>query len=375
MTRVVTFGEIMLRLGAPGHERLLQSPQLEATFGGGEANVAVSLAKLGIDSALVTALPGGAIGDAAIAELRRHGVNTSQIARSGERVGIYFVETGSDERPSVVVYDRAHSAISEAERGSFDWDAILEGVDWFHVSGITPALSGRAADLCFEAVSSAKRRGVTVSCDYNFRAKLWRYGKPAPEVMRELVGLVDVGIANEEDCQRSLGIAPPAPAPAEAPIPTEAPAPAEAPTPAEAPIPAEAVPSEEIPDTLDLDRYGRLCATVLEEFPNLRCQAITLRTSHSASHNEWSACLCNRREFLVGPRYDVAHIVDRVGTGDSFAAGLIHSLLTGASDQQALDFAVAASALKHTIPGDFNLVGLEEVQRLAAGDAGGRIQR
>jgi 2-dehydro-3-deoxygluconokinase len=347
MTRVVTLGEIMLRLSAPGHERLFQSANLQASFGGGEANVAVSLAGFGIDAALVTALPDGPLGAAAIAELRRHGVDTSRIVRSGERIGIYFLETGADDRPSLVVYDRAHSAISEADRGSFDWDAVFHGVDWFHVSGITPALSQNAADLCFDAVDSAKRRGAIISCDYNFRAKLWRYGKQAPEVMRELVRLVDVGIANEEDCQRSLGIA----------------------------LQAEPARQDAVPSTLDLDRYGRLCAKVLDEFPNLRCQAITLRTSHSASHNEWSACLCNRNEFLIGPSYDLAHITDRVGAGDSFAAGLIYALLTGSSDQHALDFAVAASALKHTIPGDFNLVTLDEVQRLAAGEVGGRIQR
>jgi 2-dehydro-3-deoxygluconokinase len=347
MTRVVTLGEIMLRLASPSHERLLQSPNLHATFGGGEANVAVSLAAFGIDTALVTALPEGPIGQAAIGELRRYGVDTSRIVRSGERVGIYFLEAGADDRPSRVVYDRTHSAISEAERGSFDWDAVFYGVDWFHVSGITPALSQNAADLCFDAVSSAKRHGATVSCDYNFRAKLWKYGKEAPEVMRELVRLVDVGIANEEDCQRSLGIS----------------------------VPTAATGLDAVPNTRDVDHYGQLCARVLDEFPNLRCQAITLRTSHSASHNEWSACLCNRREFLLGPTYDLAHVTDRVGTGDSFAAGLIYALLSGSSDQQALDFAVAASALKHTIPGDFNLVTLDEVQRLAAGEVGGRIQR
>lgn len=347
MKRVVTFGEIMLRLASPGHERLFQSPDLQATFGGGEANVAVSLATFGLDAALVTLLPEGPIGDAAVAELRRHRVDTSRIVRSGERVGIYFLEAGTVDRPSLVVYDRAHSAISEAEPGSVDWDAVFDGVDWFHVSGITPALSQKAADLCFEAVNSAKRHGATISCDYNFRGKLWTYGKQAPEVMRELVRLVDVGIANEEDCQRSLGI-----------------------TLAEEPAGDDAV-----PNALDLEHYERLGAKVLVEFPNLRCQAITLRTSHSASRNEWSACLCNRSEFLVGPRYDLTHITDRVGSGDSFAAGLIYGLLTGSSDQQALDFAVAASALKHTIPGDFNLVTLAEVGRLAAGGVGGRIQR
>jgi 2-dehydro-3-deoxygluconokinase len=347
MTRVVSLGEIMLRLSSPGHERLFQSSTLEAKFGGGEANVAVSLAHWGIDAAFATALPEGPVGDAAIAELRRHGVDTSGIVRSGERVGIYFLETGADYRPSVVVYDRDHSAISEAGPGSFDWDAIFDGADWFHVSGITPALSQAAADLSVEAVSAARRHGATVSCDYNFRAKLWRYGKPAPEVMRELVALVDVGIANEEDCQRSLGIE----------------------------VHDESARQDAVPNALDLDHYERLCAKVLEEFPNLRCQAITLRTSHSASHNEWSACLGNRREFMIARRYDLAHITDRVGTGDSFAAGLIYSLVTGGSDLEALEFAVAASALKHTIPGDFNLATVDEVRRLAAGEVGGRIQR
>jgi 2-dehydro-3-deoxygluconokinase len=347
MTRVVALGEIMLRLKSPGSERLFQSPSLEARFGGGEANVAVSLAAFGIDAAFVTALPAGPIGDAAIADLRRHGVDTSQVVRSGERIGIYFLESGSDYRPSLVVYDRAHSAISEAKSGSFDWDAVFHDVDWFHVSGITPALSQSAADLCFDAVRSAKRLGATVSCDYNFRAKLWKYGKQAPEVMRELVRLIDVGIANEEDCQRSLGIA----------------------------LQGESAQGDSVVNALDPGHYEWLCAKVLEEFPNLRCQAITLRTSHSASHNEWSACLCNRREFLAGPRYNLAHITDRVGTGDSFAAGLIYGLVTGSPDQQALDFAVAASALKHTIPGDLNLVTLDEVQRLAAGEVSGRIQR
>jgi 2-dehydro-3-deoxygluconokinase len=347
MTRVVTLGEILLRLASPGHERLFQSPTIRATFGGGEANVAVSLAVFGLDAALLTVLPEGPIGDAAIAELRRHGVDTSHIARGGERVGIYFLEAGADDRPSLVVYDRAHSALADAAPGSFDWDAVFDGADWFHVSGITPALSESAADLSFEAVRAAKRHGATVSCDYNFRAKLWNYGKQAPEVMRELVRLVDVGIANEEDCQRALGIA----------------------------LETEASGRAAVPNTLDLDHYERLCAAVLEEFPNLRCQAITLRTSHSASHNGWSACLSNRSEFLVGPSYDIAHIVDRVGAGDAFAAGLIYALVTGSTDREALDFAVAASALKHTIPGDINLVTLDEVRRLAAGVTGGRIQR
>ena len=347
MTRVITLGEIMLRLKSPQAERLFQSPHLEATFGGGEANVAISLALFGLDTALVTALPGNQIGDAARAELLRRGVDTSHIARNGKRLGIYFLEAGANQRPSLVIYDRDHSAMAEAGPATFDWESVFAGADWFHISGITPALSQSAADLSLHAVREAKARGVTVSCDYNYRGKLWNYGKKAPDVMRELVRQVDVGIANEEDCQLSLGI-----------------------TADEAQGDRHPVRRE-----LGLSRYQQLCERMFAEFPNLRYQAITLRESHSASHNGWSGCLSNGRQFFVSTKYDLTHIVDRVGAGDSFAAGFIYGLATGMGEEETLNFAVAASALKHTIPGDLNLVTLAEVHRLLAGDATGRVQR
>jgi 2-dehydro-3-deoxygluconokinase len=347
MTRVVTLGEIMLRLKSPQAERLFQSPLLEATFGGGEANVAVSLALFGLEAAFVTVLPGNQIGDAALAELRGHGVDTSRIVRSGKRLGIYFLEAGTNQRPSVVVYDRDNSGMAQAGPGTFDWEAVFEGAGWFHISGVTPALSHPAADLSLRAVREAQARGITVSCDYNYRGKLWNYGKKAPDVMRELVRHVDVGIANEEDCQLSLGIT----------------------------AGDDRGEQHLTRGELNVARYEQLCRNVLAAFPNLKYQAITLRESHSASHNGWSACLSNGRQFFVSTRYDLTHIVDRVGAGDSFAAGLIYGLATRMGDDEALNFAVAASALKHTIPGDLNLVTLAEVRRLLAGDATGRVQR
>jgi 2-dehydro-3-deoxygluconokinase len=347
MTRVITLGEIMLRLKSPQAERLFQSPLLEATFGGGEANVAISLARFGLEAALVTVLPGNQIGDAALAELRRHNVDTSCIVRSGKRLGVYFLEAGTNQRPSIVIYDRDDSGMTQASPATFDWDSVFAGADWSHISGITPALSQSTADLSLQAVREARARGMTVSCDYNYRAKLWNYGKKAPEVMRELVRHVDVGVANEEDCQLSLGIT------------------------------AGNDPGEQhlTPGELNIARYEQLCQNVFAAFPNLKYQAITLRESHSASHNGWSACLSNGRQFLVSTKYDLTHIVDRVGAGDSFAAGLIYGLGTGMGEDEALNFAVAASALKHTIPGDLNLVTLAEVRRLLAGDATGRVQR
>lgn len=345
--RVVTLGEIMLRLKSPGFERFFQSPQFEATFGGGEGNVALSLAQFGLDVAFVTALPKNPIGDACVRFLRGYGVNTSFIARGGERMGIYFLEAGANQRPSNVVYDRAHSAISTAVPGDFDWDAVFDGAGWFHITGITPAISASAAELSLHAVQAAKAHGLTVSCDYNFRKKLWQYGKTAPEVMRELVQYVDVGIANEEDCQRSLGVSV-----------TEGDW-------------EHAVES----GALDTERYKALAQKMFETFPNLRYQAITLRESFSASYNGWSACLYNGEAFYVSRRYDITDIVDRVGGGDSFAAGLIYGLHTGMDDEDALNFAVAASCLKHSILGDVNLSTLDEVKRLAGGDASGRVQR
>jgi 2-dehydro-3-deoxygluconokinase len=344
MSKIVTLGEIMLRLKSPQSERLFQSPLLEATFGGGEANVAVSLARFGLQAAFATVLPEGPIGDACLGELRRHNVDTTSVMRGGERLGMYFFENGANQRPSVVVYDRAHSSLSEATPDVFDWEQVFAEASWFHISGITPALSQRAADLSLQALRAAKERGVTISCDYNYRGKLWKYGKKAPEVMRELMQYVDVGIANEEDCQLSLGIS------------------------------VEGK-SQEPNEALDMERYEALARKVCATFPNLRSQAITLRESYSANHNGWSACLFDGHSFLVSSRYDLTHIVDRVGAGDAFAAGLIYGLVTKQTNEGALNFAVAASALKHTIPGDLNLVNVGEVRSLASGNVSGRVQR
>ncbi len=349
MTRVVTFGEVMLRLKSLGFERLFQSPLLEATFGGAEANVAVSLAQFGIPVSFVTALPTNPLGEAAVAEVRRFGVDTSSIKRAGDRIGVYFLETGSNQRPSKVTYDRAGSSIAAAKPGDFDWNAILEGASWFHVSGVTPAISASAAALSLEAVKAARAKGITVSCDYNYRKNLWRYGKRAPEVMRELVSNVKVGIANEEDCQKALGIA--------------------------GSGKREAGSGSEEAGKLNVEWYYQLAERVLGEFPNLEKQVITLRESHSADHNGWSAILHNRNQRFASRKYEITNIVDRVGAGDSFAAGLIYGLRTYADDQRALEFATAASCLKHSILGDFNRVDVGEVEALMKGEGSGRVQR
>lgn len=345
--RIVTLGEIMLRLKSPDHERLLQSPYLEATFGGGEANVAMSLAIFGLDVAFVTALPENPIADECIARLRASGVDTSLVQRGGERIGIYFLEAGANQRPSQVIYDRARSSISTLEADDVDWQRVFDGAVWFHITGITPALSPTAAGLSLRAVQEASQRNITVSCDYNYRSKLWKYGKSAPEVMTQLVQYVDVGIANEEDCQRSLGIG----------------------------IADDDWESTVSSGKLDTARYEALSRKMFETFPNLKIQAITLRESYSASHNGWSACLFNGEGFFVSQRYDITHIVDRVGGGDSFSAGLVYGLATGMSHRDALEYAVAASALKHSIPGDINLSTVSEVKRLMHGEASGRVQR
>lgn len=339
---VVTLGEIMLRLKSPGHERLFQSPALEATFAGGEANVAVSVASFGLRSRYVTALPPGALGDAVIAELRRFDIETSHIVRRQGRLGIYFIETGAAQRASTVIYDRDGAAIALADPAEFDWGAIFEGVDWYHVSGITPALSESAAAVTTESLRAAKQAGATTSLDLNYRAKLWRYGKSAPQVMRGLMADVDIAIGNEEDVQRSLGI--------------------------------EAA-ADVTSGRLDQAAYEALTRSVMEEFPHLRAVAITLRESRSADVNGWSACLRDGEGFHVGRHYDILDIVDRVGSGDAFAAGLIFGLLDGRPAPEALDLGIAASCLKHAIPGDFNRVTLGEVEKLAGGDASGRITR
>ena len=345
--RIITLGEIMLRLKSPGNERFFQSPLLEAAFGGGEANVAGSLAIFGLEASFITVLPKNHVGDAAVRYLRSLGVDTSGIIRKGERMGIYFLEAGANQRPSNVVYDRTGSAISTASTSDFEWDSIFAGASWFHITGITPALSETAADIALAAVKKAKGKGITVSCDYNFRKTLWNYGKTAPEVMRELIQYVDVGIANEEDCQRSLGIS------------------------VEGRDWKEAVQGGE----LDSMQYEDLCKEMFSAFPNLQIQAITLRESFSASHNGWSACLYNGKEFFASRRYDITAIVDRVGAGDSFAAGLIYGMDKGMGDADALEFAAAASCLKHSIPGDINLATAAEVNRLVSGDSTGRVQR
>jgi len=344
--RIVTFGEIMLRLKSPGFERLMQSPVLEATFGGGEANVAISLAQFGLEVAYVTALPVNPIAEACLATLKTWGVDTSSVVRQGDRIGIYFLEAGADQRPSRVIYDRAHAAIMDASPASFDWDAVFDGAAWFHVTGITPALSAAAAESVLAAVQTAHQKGLTVSCDYNFRKNLWKYGKTAPEVMTEIVRHIDIGIANEEDCQMALGISMGA-----------------------------GRPEGFEGGAIDPDRYRALCEAVLDAFPNLRYQAITLRESYSADRNGWSACLHDRQQFLVSRRYEVTDIVDRVGTGDAFAAGLIYALSARMEARQALEFAAAASCLKHSIPGDFNRCSVAEVEALIRGGGSGRIQR
>jgi 2-dehydro-3-deoxygluconokinase len=342
MNRYVTLGEIMLRLKAPASERLLQSPMLEASFGGGEANVAVSLANFGLAATFVTALPKNDLGDAALSELRRFGVDVSHIVRTGNRLGIYFLEAGANQRPSKVIYDRSDSAIANIDPGSFDWSGIFADASWFHITGITPALSQRAAELSLTACREAKERGIRISCDFNYRSKLWNYGKTAPEVMTELVRLVDVGIANEEDCQKSLGID---------------------------------FDIDVTDGALDTARYEALTTRVMESFSNLSTLAVTLRESHGADRNGWSACLRNHDEFLVAPRYEITDIVDRVGSGDSFSAGLIYGLTHYPSAAEALSFATAAACLKHSISGDFNRVSVTEVKRLIGGDASGRVQR
>ena len=340
--KVLTFGEIMLRLKAPGLERFFQSPSLEATFGGGEANVAVSLANYGMDAAYLTVLPDNAIGDACVSELRRFGVDTNRIQRGKGRMGIYFLEAGANQLPSKVVYDREYAAIALAKPGDIDWEKAFEGIEWFHITGITPAISESAMELSLESVKEAKKRGITVSCDLNYRKNLWKYGKKAAEVMRELANYVDVAVANEEDVQKSLEIT------------TDV-----------------VVESGE----LDREKYKALGQKVLDAYPNMKMIAITLRESHSADWNGWTACLNDGKNFYISKKYEIRDIIDRVGGGDSFAGGLIYGLNTYENKQQALEFAVAASCLKHSIIGDFNRVSVSDVEKLAGGDGTGRVLR
>jgi 2-dehydro-3-deoxygluconokinase len=342
MPRVVTFGEIMLRLSPPGFERLFQSPLLSATFGGGEANVAVSLAHFGLESRYVTRLPGHAVGEAALRALRAEGVDVTHVLRGGDRLGIYFAETGASQRPSTVIYDRAGSSMAGIGPGMVDWARVMDGADWLHVTGITPALGAAAAATTVEALAAARSAGATVSMDLNFRKKLWSEAQ-AQAAIRPMMASVDVVIANEDDIQSVLGFEVPG--------------------------------ADPLTGHVQAGAYEAVARRLSSELGPSRI-AITLRESHSASDNGWSAVLWDgpANAYVRSQRYDL-RLVDRIGGGDSFAAGLIYGLMTGRASDAALRFAVAASALKHTVPGDFNRVTVDEVDRLAAGDASGRVQR
>lgn len=340
--KYLTFGEIMLRLKAPGVERFFQSPMLEATFGGGEANVAVSLANFGLDVAYMTVLPKNVLGDECIKELRRFNVDVSRIQRAEGRMGIYFLEGGANQLPSKVLYDRSYSSLDITKPADINWDSVFEGIGWYHITGITPAISESVMTLSLESVKAAKAKGITVSCDLNFRKNLWKYGKKAPEVMTELVKYVDVAIANEEDCQKSLGVK----------------------------VDVDVETGE-----LDIAKYEALTAAVLAAYPNLQLIAVTLRESQSADINGWAGCMNDREQFYISKKYEIQDIIDRVGGGDAFGAGLIYGLNCLEGKQEALEFAVAASCLKHSIIGDFNRVNVDDVMKLKAGEGSGRVQR
>ena len=340
MAKVITMGEIMLRLSTPNFEKFIQADEFDINYGGGEANVAVSLANYGHDAEFVTAVPDNELGECAVAALRKYNVGTKFIARCGERLGIYYLESGSSVRPSKVVYDRAHSSISTATKDNFDFDAIFEGADWFHFTGITPALSDSAAKLTKEALIAAKKHGVKVSVDLNFRKKLWTSEK-AQSVMRPLMQYVDVCIGNEEDAEMCLGFRPDA---------------------------------DVAKGQTNAEGYKHIFAAMQQQF-GFRYVVSTLRESFSATHNGWKAMIYDGSEYCVSRSYDINPIIDRVGAGDSFSAGIIHGLISGMTQRDALEFAVAASALKHTIPGDVNLVSLEEVKSLVEGNGNGRVQR
>lgn len=342
MKRYVTFGELMLRLSPQGRNLLFQDSVLNAVFGGAEANVAVSLANFGEDVSFVTALPENAVADAAIRELRGFGVDTKYIKRAGERVGIYFAEPGACMRPSKVVYDRAHSSISEVSTEDFNWEEIFKGAHWFHTTGITPAISAGTAAVTLQAVKAAKKCGLKVSCDLNYRKKLWKWGKTPKEVMSEVASYVDVLIANEEDCQKCLGIE---------------------------------LDVDVTSGKLDSRKYKLLADKIMAQFPNISALAVSLRESMSADWNNWSIVIATKDGFYVSKKYEIRNIVDRIGGGDSFGSGLIWGLNNLEGPQAAIEFAAAASALKHTIYGDYNRVSVADVMALAGGDATGRVQR
>jgi 2-dehydro-3-deoxygluconokinase len=342
--KVITFGEIMMRLSPPGFLRISQARSFDVLFGGGEANVAVSLANYGIPVEYVSRIPSNEIGEACVQFLRQYGVGVKNLVRGGERLGIYFLEMGAAQRASLVVYDRSNSSISTISKGMVDWESTFSEADWFHWTGITPAISAGTAEVCQQAVEIAHEKGITVSCDLNYRAKLWKWGKKANEVMPELVKFCDIAVGNEEDAEKVFGIKAP-----------------------DANITAGNVNS---------NQYRYVCDEMAKRFPNLKIIAITLRGSLSASHNTWSGVLWHNGEFFSAPTFDIAHIVDRVGGGDSFVGGLIYGLRTyGDNYQKALNFAVAASCLKHSIFGDFNLVSTSEVEKIMGGDVSGRVSR
>jgi 2-dehydro-3-deoxygluconokinase len=342
--KVVTFGEIMMRLSPPGFLRFGQARSFDVIYGGGEANVAAALANFGVPVDYVTRLPENDLGDACVQFLRQYGVGVDKIVRGGERLGIYFLEMGAVQRGSKVIYDRANSAIATIQRGMIDWHEVFSDADWFHWTGITPAISAGTADVCLEAVQVAKELGLNVSCDLNYRKKLWKWGKTPSEVMPELVDYCDVAIGNEEDADKVFGIRAPE--------------------------------TDVTSGKVDADKYRYVCQKLAERFPKLKIIAITLRGSISASHNTWSGVLWDSGQFYTGPTYNITHIVDRVGGGDSFMGGLIYGLRAYGHDRQAaLNFAVAASCLKHSILGDFNMVTVAEVEKLMGGDVSGRVSR
>ena len=345
MSTVITFGEIMLRLSTPGYLRFGQARQFDATFGGGEANVAVSLANYGIDAKFITRLPDNDIAKSCIKDLRSYGVDTSDIVFGGDRVGIYFLETGAVARPSKVVYDRANSSIATIQPGMIDWKKVFEGADWFHWTGITPALSQGAADVCLEAIKAANALGVTVSCDLNYRKNLWKYGKNAGEIMPALVEGCDIILGNEEDADKVFGIRP------------------------------EGFDVTATGGAIDQKRFQSVGEQLMKRFPRARKVIITLRGSINANHNTWGGVLYDGKTLWQSRRYDITHIVDRVGGGDSFMGGLLYGLIAYNTDQEAIEFAAAASCLKHTILGDYNRVTVSEVEGLIKGGGSGRVSR
>lgn len=345
MAKIVTFGEVMVRLGAPDYLKLIQTDKFDVSYAGAEANVAVSLANYGMQTDYITCLPDNPIAERCIMDLRGHKVGVDHILRSGKRMGILYLETGSNARPSKVYYDREDSSIATVEQGSIDWKEILKDADWFHWTGITPALSENAAAECLKAIKTANELGVTVSCDINYRGNLWRYGKTAAEVMPEMVAGSDIILGNEEDCEKVFGIKP------------------------------KDFDAEKTNGAVDQSAFRSVCEQMMQKFPRCKKMVVTLRGAINANHNTWGGVLFDGKNLLESRRYDITDIVDRVGGGDSFMGGLIYGLLHYDNDQDALEFATAASCLKHTLKGDYNWVTVQEVENLMKGDTSGRVKR